>query len=131
MKDQGWIQSSSSDLHKSLKFLPNNFSQLVISLHEINYPSCVIFYYEIKQMRNYAVDRIANPAPSEGIRRVSVRAISSFVDTSESNAKKIRRHDRTRLLSRGCTLLFSRITQNQLRLVRITRIVLRTTQTRL
>ena len=100
---QGWIQSSSSGLHKSLKFLPNIISQLVISnsLHEINYPSCVIFYYEIKQMRNYAVDRIANPAPSERIRRVSVRAISSFVDTSENNAKKIRRHDRRRLLPRG------------------------------
>jgi len=84
---QGWIQSSSSDLHKSLKFFPNIIFQLVIALHKINSPSCFIFCYEIKQMRNHSVARIANPAPSERIRRVSVRTISSFVDTSE-NVKK-------------------------------------------
>ena len=39
--------------------------------------------------------------PSERIRRVSVRAISSFVDTSENKAKKIQRHNCTRLLPRG------------------------------
>ena len=64
---QGWIQSSSSDLQKSLKFFPNLFSQLFIAVHEINYPSCFIVYYEIKQRRNYSVDHTANPAllPSE------------------------------------------------------------------
>ena len=64
---QGWIQSSLGDLQKSLKFFPNLISQLFIAVHEINYPSCFIVYYEIKQRRNYAVDHTANPAllPSE------------------------------------------------------------------
>ena len=93
---QEWIQSSSSDLQKSLKFFPNLISQLCIAVHDINYPSCFIVYYEMKQRRNYSVDHTANPAPPERIGRVSVRAVSSFVDTSENNAKKIRRHDRTK-----------------------------------
>ena len=97
----GWIQSSSSDLQKSLKFFPNLISQLYVAVHEINYPSCFIVYYEIKQRRNYSVDHTANPAPPERIRRVSVRAVSSFVDTSENNPKKIRRHDRTKFLPSG------------------------------
>ena len=59
---QGWIQSSSSDLQKSLKFFPNLISQLFIEVHEIYYPSCFIVYYEIKQRRNYSVDHTANPA---------------------------------------------------------------------
>ena len=85
---QGWIQSSSSDLQKSLKFFPNLISQLFIAVHEINYPSCFIVYYEIKQRKKYSVDHTANPAPPEQIGRVSVRAVSSFVDISENNAKK-------------------------------------------
>ena len=36
----------------------------------------------------YSVDHTANPALPERIRRVSVRAYSSFVDTSKNNAKK-------------------------------------------
>ena len=63
MQNQGWIQSSSSDLQKSLKFLPNLISQPFIAVHEINYPSCFIIYYEINQRRNYSVDHTANPAP--------------------------------------------------------------------
>ena len=59
---QGWIQSSSSDLQKSLKFLPNLISQLFMAVHEINYSSCFIVYYEIKQRRNYSFDHTANPA---------------------------------------------------------------------
>ena len=97
----GWIQSSSSDLQKSLKFFPNLISQLYVAVHEINYPSCFMVYYEIKQRINYSVDHTANPAPPERIRRVSVRAVSSFVDTSENNPKKIRRHDRTKFLPSG------------------------------
>ena len=64
---QGWMQSSSSDLQKSLKFFPNLISQLFIAVREINYPSCFIVYYEIKQRRNYSVNHTANPAllPSE------------------------------------------------------------------
>ena len=76
---RGWIQSSSSDLQKSIKFFPNLISQLFIAVHEINYPSCFIVYYEMKQRRNYSVDHAANPAPLERIRRVSVRAVSSFI----------------------------------------------------
>ena len=86
----------------------SNFCQTLFLSSLFHFTKSIIllvlfFYYEnqIKQMRNYAVDRIANPVPSEPIRRVSVRAISSFVDTSENNAKKIRRHDRRRLLPRG------------------------------
>ena len=83
--NQGWIQSSSSDLQKSLKFFPNLISQLFIAVHEINYPSCFIVYYEIKQRRNYSVDHTANPAPPERIGRVSICAVSSFVDTLENS----------------------------------------------
>lgn len=85
---RGWIQSSSSDLQKSIKFFPNLISQLFIAVHEINYPSCFIVYYEMKQRRNYSVDHAANPAPLERIRRVSVRAVSFFVDTSRTTRKK-------------------------------------------
>ena len=88
----------------------------------------------IKQLRDYSVDHTANPAPPERSGRVTVRAVSSFVDLSRTTRKKIRRHDRTKFLPRGQGLeawIFSQITQNPLRLVRITRIVLRTTQTRL
>ena len=101
MTSQGWIQSSSSDLQKSLNFFPNLISQLFISVHEINYPSCFIVYYEIKQRRNYSFDHTANPAPPERIGRLSVPAVSSFVDTSENNAKKIRRHDGQRFFLEG------------------------------
>ena len=62
---QGWIQSSSSDLHKSLKFFPNLISQLFIAVDEINLPPCFIVYYEIKQLKDYSVDHTANPAQSE------------------------------------------------------------------
>ena len=48
-QQQGWIQSSSSDLHKSLKFFPNLISQLFIAVDEINYPPCFIVYYEINK----------------------------------------------------------------------------------
>ena len=98
---QGWIQSSSSDLRKSLKLFRNIISHLFIAVHEVNYPSCFIVYYEIKQRRKYSVDHTANQAPPERIGRVSVRAVSSFVDSSENNAKKIQRHDRTKSLPRG------------------------------
>ena len=37
---QGWIQSSSSDLQKSLNFFPNLICQLFVAVLEINYPSC-------------------------------------------------------------------------------------------
>ena len=47
----GWIQSSSSDLQKSLKFFPNLVSQLFIAVHEINYPSCFIVYYVLRIMK--------------------------------------------------------------------------------
>ena len=83
---------------------PNLISQLFVAVHEINYPSCFIVYYEIKQRRNYSVDHTANPAPPERIRRVSVRAVSSFVDTSENYPKKIRSHDRTKFLPSGWRL---------------------------
>ena len=98
---QGWIQSSSSDLHKSLKFFPNLISQLFIAVDEINYPTCFIVYYEIKQLRDYPVDHTANPAPPERSGRVTVRAVSSFVDLSRTTRKEIRRHDRTKFLPRG------------------------------
>ena len=65
MGAQGWIQSSSSDLQKSLKFFPNRISQLFVAVQEINYPSCFIVYYEIKQRRNDSVDHTANLAPPE------------------------------------------------------------------
>ena len=60
---------------------PNLISQLFIAVHEMNYPSCFTVYYEIKQRRIYSVDHTATPAPPERIGRVSVRAVSSFVDT--------------------------------------------------
>ena len=44
------------------KFFPNLISQLFLAVHEINYPSCFIVYYKIKQRRNYSVNHTANPA---------------------------------------------------------------------
>ena len=55
----------------------------------------------IKQLRDYSVDHTANPAPPEGSGRVTVRAVSSFVDLSRTTRKKIRRRDRTKFLPRG------------------------------
>ena len=55
----------------------------------------------IKQLRDYSVDHTANPAPPERSGRVTVRAVSCFVDLSRTTRKKIRRHDRTKFLPRG------------------------------
>ena len=63
---QGWIQSSSSDLHKSLKFLPNLISQLFIAVNEINYPPCFIVYYEINKTTERLFHRShSKPSPSQ------------------------------------------------------------------
>ena len=111
-----------------------------IVVQEINYPSCFIVYYEIKKKiekivpSRYFVNHTAHPVLSEGIRRGSVCAVSSFVDTSENNAKKLvgmtgeSFSPWVGLYSIG---IVSQITQNQVRLVRNTHIVLRTTQSRL
>ena len=62
---QGWIQSSSSDLHKSLKFLPNLISQLFIAVNEISYPPCFIVYYEINKTTERLFPRShSKPSPS-------------------------------------------------------------------
>ena len=66
MQVQGWIQSSSSDLHKSLKFLPNLISQLFIAVNEINYPPCFIVYYEINKTTERLFRRShSKPSPSQ------------------------------------------------------------------
>ena len=63
---QGWIQSSSSDLLKSLKFLPNLISQLFIAVNEINYPPCFIGYYEINKTTERLFHRShSKPSPSQ------------------------------------------------------------------
>ena len=54
-----------------------------------------------KQLRDYSVDHTANPAPPKRSGRVTVRAVSSFVDLSRTTRKKFRRHDRTKFLPRG------------------------------
>ena len=98
-----------------------------IVVQEINYPSCFIVYYEIKKEKSvpsrYFVNHTAYPVLSERIRRVSVCAVSSFVDTSENNAKKL-------VSTTGESFspwvglygiwIVSQITQNQVRLVRNT-----------
>ena len=62
---QGWIQSSSSDLHKSLKFFPNLISQLFIAVDEINYLPCFIVYYEINKTTERLFRRShSKPSPS-------------------------------------------------------------------
>ena len=51
---QGWIQSSSSDLQKSLKcfqIFAFFISQVRYVVQKINYPSCFIVYYKIKQRK--------------------------------------------------------------------------------
>ena len=102
MQNQGWIQSSSSDLQKSLKFLPNLISQPFIAVHEINYPSCFIIYYEINQRRNYSVDHTANPAPHPPPPPPSELDQSPFARFRPlSILSRIRRHDRTKFLPRG------------------------------
>ena len=69
------------------------FLRFFIVVQEINYPSCFIVYYEINKEKSvasrYSIDHAANPALPERIRRVSVRAYSSFVDTSDNNSKKV------------------------------------------
>ena len=63
---QGWIQSSSSDLHKSLKFFPNLISQLFIAVDEINYLPCFIVYYEINKTTERLFRRShSKPSPSQ------------------------------------------------------------------
>ena len=98
---QGWIQSSSSDLQKSLKFFSKPYLSALCCCwrNQLSF----LFYCLLwnKQRRNYSVHHTANEAPPERIRRVSVRAVTTFLDTSENNAKKIRRHDRTKFLPRG------------------------------
>ena len=65
------------------------FLRFFIVVQEINYPSCFIVYYEIKQRKKRRISLFRTmPWLPERIRRVSVRALSSFVDTSENNAKK-------------------------------------------
>ena len=62
---QGWIQSSSSDLHKSLKFFPNLISQLFIAVDGINYLPCLIVYYEINKTNERLFRRShSKPSPS-------------------------------------------------------------------
>ena len=62
----GWIQSSSSDLQKSLKFFPNLICQLFVAVHEINCPSCFIVYYEINKGEIIpSITQQTKPLPSE------------------------------------------------------------------
>ena len=58
VQNQEWIQSSSSDLQKSLKFLPNLIFQPFIAVHEINYP-CFNFFekYDKKIAPNWSTDK--------------------------------------------------------------------------
>ena len=52
--EQGWIQSSSSDLQKSLKcfqIFAFFISQVRYVVQKINYPSYFIVYYKIKQRK--------------------------------------------------------------------------------
>ena len=77
---------------------------------EINYPF-FIFYYEIKKIEKsvpsrYFVNHTAHPVLFERIRRVSVCAVSSFVDTSENNAKKLLGHDRRKFFPVGGTVWY-------------------------
>ena len=81
-----------------------------IVVQEINYPSCFIVYHEIKNRKKRPISLFrqsqSTPGPSERIRRVSVCAVSSFVDTSENNAKKTRRHDRRKFFPVGGTVWY-------------------------
>ena len=98
---QGWIQSSSSDLQKSLKFFSKlYFSALYCSSwNQLSF----LFYCLLWNKTEEKLFRWSHSKPSpppEQIGRVSVCTVSSFVDTSENNAKKIRRHDWTKFLPR-------------------------------
>ena len=96
-----------------------------IVVQEINYPSCFIVYYEIKKRNSvpsrYFVDHTAYPVLSKRIRRVSVCVVSSFVDTSENNAKKLvstTGESFSPWVGLYGICIVSQITQNQVRLVR-------------
>ena len=87
---QGCIQSSSSDLQKSLKRFKICiclFLRFLIAVREINYPSCFIVYYEIKVRKNL-LDLViplitqANPALDFS---GEFDEFFSFVDISENN----------------------------------------------
>ena len=92
---QGWIQGSSSDFQKSLKCFQTCVCYSSRSYCKSrNQLSLFYFYYEIKKIEKsipsrYFVNHTAHPVLFERIRRVSICTVSSFVDTSENNAKKL------------------------------------------
>ena len=76
-------------------------SSLLLLTKSITFLVLLFIMKLTKQLRDYSVDHTVNPAPPERSGRVTVRAVSSFVDLSRTTRKKIRRHDRTKFLPRG------------------------------
>ena len=76
-------------------------SSLLLLTKSITFLVLLFIMKLTKQLRDYSVDHTANPAPPERSGRVTVRAVSSFVDLSRTTRKKFRRHDRTKFLPRG------------------------------
>ncbi len=106
---QGWIQTSSSDLHKSLKcfqvFAFFYFSgSLFSSRNKLIYLSCFIVYYKIKQRKKR---RLVIPSNSQQIQPfpgefdespfARFRPLSILPDQRE----KIRRHDWKKFVRSG------------------------------
>ena len=128
----GWIQSSSSDFQKSLKCFQTcvYFSvRFFLVAQEIKYPSYCSTYYETKQRKKASNIVIPNEFDESLFARY--RPLSNFREQHE----KIRRLRPDNICAQWVGLdglwIFSQITQNPLLLARNTRIVLRTTQTRL
>ena len=93
---QGWIQGSSSDFQKSLKCFQTCVCYSSGSLLEIKKSIILVLFFIMKLKKieksipsRYFVNHTAHPVLFERIRQVSICAVSSFVNTSENNAKKL------------------------------------------
>ena len=113
------------------------FLRFFIVVQEINYPSCFIVYYEIKQRKKRRISLFhrsrSNPSSSRANSTSLRSAYSSFVDTSDNNAKKVVGTTVESLYPVGGAgydgiWILSQITQNPFQSARNTHIVLRTTQ---
>ena len=115
-------------------FFPNLICQIFVAVHEMNYPSCFIAYYEIKKGETIpSITQQTKPLRSE-LDESPFARLRPLLMLPRTTRKKFEGPTGPSFYLEGgggCTWSFSQITQNSLQLVRITSIVLGTTQTRL
>ena len=126
------IQSSSSDFQKSLKCFQTcvYFSvRFFLVAQEIKYPSYCSAYYEIKQRKKHRISLHRTNSTSLCSRAIVL--CRDFREQHEKICRLLPDNICTQWVGLDGLWIFSQITQNPLLLARNTRIVLRTTQTRL